>query len=72
MVEKVDKFHWLQPKYWDHPDYNRDKHIKKLAENRQICSCHACCNQRRNPWAKGERITMQERKMKEYEKYDEC
>jgi hypothetical protein len=64
MVEKVKKFDWLKPKYWSHPDYDRDKHIKKLAENRQSCSCHACGNPRKHH---KDKLTMQEKRFNEYD-----
>lgn len=71
MIDRVRKFSWLQPKPWDSPDYDIEKHIKKVAENRKKCSCEMCCNPRHSGFAKGERLTMQERRMKEYERYEE-
>ena len=68
MVERVKKFVWLQPKYWDPPEYDREKHIKKLAETRHPCSCDGCGNPRHSLMSKGERLTIQERRMKEYHK----
>ena len=68
MIDRVSEFHWLKPVPWDPPDYNREKHIKKMAENRQMCSCDMCCNPRHSGFAKGETLTMQERRMLEYDK----
>lgn len=63
MIEKVKDFWWLQAsKYWGSEE-KRQRHIRKMAETRKPCSCDMCCNVRRNPLAKGERLTMQERKI---------
>lgn len=38
------------------------RYISRYRDNMAICSCYACRNQRHNPWASTERLTMQERK----------
>ena len=36
---------------------------KLAANNRKLCSCSSCCNQRRNDWlSKKEQLTIQERR----------
>lgn len=32
----------------------------QFADNLKPCSCDMCCNPRRSPWAKGEKLTIQE------------
>ena len=68
MIEKVSKFHWLQPKHYFGPEERRQKYIREMSETRHPCSCDMCCNQRRNAWLKGERLTIQERKFSEYDR----
>lgn len=47
-------------------------HQKKTAENRKPCSCHMCRNPRHSGFHKGkEKLTMQEKRFEEYEKYTE-
>lgn len=53
---------------------NEDKSIEAhiAANHGKRCSCPACGNPRRNPWAKKrEQQTLQERRMSEYEEEDE-
>ena len=68
MINKVSKFRWIQPDSYHGPEEQRQKHIREMAETRHPCSCDVCCNARRNPWLKGERLTMQERRFEEYER----
>lgn len=70
MLEKVKHYSY----YWyDWGDEKaKELHQKKIAENRKPCSCEMCCNPRHSGFSKGERLTMQERRMNEYEKYNEC
>ena len=42
-------------------DRNDAKQIGKVFQCPQACSCSMCCNDRRNPYAKKERLTLQER-----------
>ncbi len=67
MIDKVKNFWHLQAdKYWG-TEESRQKHIRKMAETRHPCSCHMCCNIRRSNFHKGkEKLTMQERRMKDY------
>lgn len=68
MIDKVKNFHWLKPKFWHSGEERRQKHILKMAETRHPCSCHMCCNPRHSPWKEE---TIQEKRIKEYERYDE-
>lgn len=44
----------------------------RMYNNMAICSCWMCCNDRHNPWIKGdEKLTMQERKANKVEDFDE-
>ena len=62
MIDKVKNFYWLQAdKYWG-TEESRQKHIRKMAETRQPCSCHMCGNPRRMLKEK----TMQEKRFEEY------
>ena len=60
MLERVKdfvlyKFGWTEEE--------KAKHQRKIAENRQVCSCHMCRNPRHSAFHKGkEKLTMQERK----------
>lgn len=67
MIDKVIKsFRWLKPEFYHGEEAQRQKHIKKMAENRAKCSCEICCNPRRSPLTSGEeKMTIQERKAKE-------
>lgn len=67
MIDKVKDFWYLQSdKYWG-TEESRQKHIRKVAENRKKCSCHMCRNPRNSDFSKGEsKLTMQERRMKDY------
>lgn len=67
MIDRVKGFHWLKAKFWHGSESERDKHLRKMAETRQPCSCHMCGNPRKH-W-KDE--TMQEKRIKEYERYNE-
>lgn len=66
MLEKVKHYSY----YWYGWRNEEEKllHMKKTAENRKPCSCSGCCNRRRSEWAKAERLSMQERRMLEYDK----
>ena len=66
MINRVKNFHWIQPKFYHGGEEQRQKHIREMAETRHPCSCDICCNQRRNKWQSSEeRMTMQERRVKE-------
>jgi hypothetical protein len=66
MLEKVKKYRIYDYFFWS--EESKLRHQKKVAETRKPCSCYACGNQRRNPYAKGgEKLTLQERRMNEYE-----
>lgn len=66
MLNKVKKFSLYQNYFWNEED--KIQHQKRMAENRKPCSCEMCCNPRRSGWYKGEgKLTMQERRMNEYE-----
>jgi hypothetical protein len=67
MLDKVKNFWWLKSKFWHGTEEERDLHLKKVAENRQKCSCHVCGNPRKY-WKEE---TMQEKRIKEYERYEE-
>lgn len=72
MLEKV-KHHSMYQYEW-HDETWKELHQKKTAENRKPCSCSGCCNPRRNPYAKGDKLTMQEKRIMEYDyerEYDE-
>lgn len=50
---------------WKHVD-DLTLFAAKRYNNMKNCSCHMCCNERRNPWYCGEeRLTLQERKAKD-------
>ena len=67
MIEKVKHFWWLQKdKYWGSEE-KRQKHIRKMAETRHPCSCHMCGN----PRTIFNEVTMQEKRIKESERYAE-
>lgn len=66
MLDRVKGFSFY--KYLWPNEEDKLLHQKKTAENRKPCSCSGCCNRRRNEWAKGERLSMQERRMLEYDK----
>ena len=67
MLDRVKGFHWLKQKFWNGSEEEREKHLRKMAETRHPCSCHMCCNIRRSNFHKGkEKLTMQERRMKDY------
>ena len=68
MIKRVSKFTWFN---WMSPE-SKEKHIKQMAENRQICSCSACGNQRHNNWSsEEEKMTMRERRFREYADFHE-
>lgn len=67
MLDKVKKFRFVQPEFYNGNEEQRQKHIRKMAETRTPCSCHMCGNPRR--MFKEE--TMQEKRIKEYERYEE-
>lgn len=69
MIQRVNTFRWMAPEFYHGDEEQRQKHIKKMAENRKKCSCSVCCNPRSNPWAKDDKLTMQERKIMESERY---
>ena len=72
MIDKVETFRWMSPEFYHGEEEQRQKHIKKMAENRKKCSCGMCCNPRRSWYAKeNERLTMQEKRIKEYERYED-
>lgn len=55
-----------------HIEHEAEMHGRKYYNNLKICSCPICCNPRRSLWSKAElRLTMQERKALEAEKYCE-
>lgn len=64
MIDRVKDFGWIKSLgLWKTSDEEREKHIKKMAENRQKCSCHMCRNPRRSDFYSGEeKLTMQERR----------
>ena len=65
MINKVKEFEWLKPtSYWG-SENNRQKTIKKIAENRKFCSCWMCSNQREH-WGD----TIQEKKLKQFYESD--
>ena len=69
MLEKVKTFSYYQYDWND--DREKELHQKKTAENRKPCSCHMCRNPRHSGWYKGEgKLTMQEKRIMEYERYD--
>ncbi len=47
-------------KYSNVTDPNDEKRVGQVFQCPQSCSCHMCCNDRRNPYAKKDRITIQE------------
>ena len=50
-LSKLRNWHW------------NDTEFFKFADNLTRCSCHMCCNERRNPWLPGrEKMTIQERR----------
>ena len=59
MIQKTEKFQWLQPQYWHGDEEHRQKMIRQVAENRKPCSCYMCGNARKM-W---KQKTMQEKKM---------
>lgn len=67
MLDRVKGFNWLKEKFWRGTESEREMHIKKIAETRHPCSCHMCGNPRKN-WKEE---TMQEKRIKEYERYDD-
>lgn len=67
MIDKVKKFRFVQPEFYNGNETLRQKHIRKMAETRTPCSCHMCGNPRRM----FNEETMQEKRIKEYERYDE-
>ncbi len=63
MLDRVKEFFWLRPKHYHGSEEQRQKHIKKMAENRHPCSCHMCRNPRHSDFHSGEeKLTMQERR----------
>lgn len=60
-TEKFECLRWLKE-----TDQERFKeNVKRMTENRKACSCFMCRNPRRNPYAKKERLTLQERRFLE-------
>lgn len=66
MLDRVKGFHWLKPKFWHGTESERDQHMRKIAETRHPCSCHMCGNPRKH-WKDD---TVQEKRIKESERYD--
>lgn len=66
MIDKVKTFRWMSPEFYHGEEEQRQKHIKKMAENRKKCSCHMCGNPRKM----FKEDTMQEKRVKENEKCD--
>jgi hypothetical protein len=62
MLNKVKKFSLYQNYFWSEED--KIQHQKRMAENRKPCSCHMCGNPRKHH---KDKLTMQEKKMNEYE-----
>ena len=59
LLDRVKEFFWLKPKHYHGSEEQRQKHIKKMAENRKPCSCHMCGNPRH---VGKDKLTMQEKK----------
>jgi len=47
MIDKVKKFRFVQPEFYNGDETQRQKHIRQMAETRHPCSCHMCGNPRR-------------------------
>lgn len=62
MLNKVKKFFWY--KNWSSGEEHKDQHQRRMAETRKPCSCHMCGNPRKHH---KDKLTMQEKKMNEYE-----
>lgn len=70
MIEKIKTYGYYQYDWQD--EEKMILHQKKTAENRKPCSCHMCRNPRHSGFHKGDsKLTMQEKRFKEYEKYRE-
>lgn len=67
MLDKVKNFSFY--KYLWPNEEDKLLHQKKTAENRKPCSCHMCRNPRHSGWNK-DKLTMQEKRIKESEQYD--
>lgn len=65
MINKVTKFEWLTPASYWRSENDRQKTIKRIAENRKFCSCWMCGNSREL-----EGDTLQEVRIKEKLKFD--
>lgn len=47
MIDKVKKFRFVQPEFYNGDETQRQKHIRQMAETRTPRSCHMCGNPRR-------------------------
>lgn len=64
MLNRVKNFSMYKSSYiWAEED--KLKHQRKMAETRKPCSCDVCCNPRNSGFAKGDRLTMQEKRIME-------
>lgn len=66
MLNKVKKFDLYLDHDWD--EQSKEKHQKKMVETRKPCSCRGCGNPRHH---EKDKLTMQEKRIGEYEKYEE-
>jgi hypothetical protein len=47
---------------WNRNDESFNERVVRRIDTRKPCSCYVCCNDRRNPFLKCEKLTMQERR----------
>ena len=59
MLEKVKNFFWLKRHFTEE---ERLDHVRKMAENRKLCSCHMCGNPRKH---QKDKKTMQEKRFEQ-------
>lgn len=65
MIKRAKDFFIMEKKKEFFSEEEYQKHLAFIAETKKPCSCHMCGNQRHNPYAKSERLTMQERRAQE-------
>jgi hypothetical protein len=65
MIQRAKDFFILKWKkeYFSEEEYH--KHLSAIAETKKPCSCFMCGNPRHNPYAKSDRLTMQEKRARE-------
>jgi len=69
MIDKVKKFRFVLPEFYNGDEEKRQRHIRKMAETRKPCSCFMCGNPRKH-WKDK---TMQEKRFVEKIRTDyEC